>query len=143
MVFPLRDSIFSPGIYNCRKNKSSVEYSIPIAHVGNLFHVHTCAEAEIKRHDRAENKWILWHRRLGYMPFDTIQQMVHSCQGLDDLQGISMPRNYVSASVRQGKAIKIDQPKSNPMRADRPLQIVHFDLFQTLWAVQAFLFRWT
>ena len=129
MVFPSRDSIFSPGIYNCRKNKSSVEYSIPIAHVGNLFHVHTCAEAEIKRHDRAENKWILWHRRLGYMPFDTIQQMVNSCQGLDDLQGISMPRNYVSASVRQGKAIKIDQPKSNPTRADRPLQIVHFDLF--------------
>ena len=63
------------------------------------------------------------------LPFDTIQQMVNSCQGLDDLQGISMPRNYVSASVRQGKAIKIDQPKSNPMRADLPLQIVHFDLF--------------
>jgi hypothetical protein len=55
--------------------------------------------------------------------------MVNSCQGLDDLQGISMPHNYVSASVRQGKAIEIDQPKSNPMRADRPLQIVHFDLF--------------
>ena len=64
VVFPSRDSIFSPGIYNCHKNKSSVEYSIPNAHVGNLFHVHTCAEAEIKRHDRAENKWILWHHRL-------------------------------------------------------------------------------
>ena len=129
VVFPAKDSIFSPGIYNCRKHKSSVEHSIPIAHVGNLFHVHTCAEAEIKRHDRAENKWILWHRRLGYMPFDTIQQMVNSCQGLDDLQGISMPRNYVSASVRQGKATMMDQPKSNSTRADRPLQVVHFDLF--------------
>jgi hypothetical protein len=31
--------------------------------------------------------------------------------------------------VRQGEKIKIDQPKSNPMRADRPLQIVPFDLF--------------
>ena len=129
MVLPANDSVFCPGIYNCRKNKSSAEHSIPIVPVGNLFHVHTCAEAEIKRHDRAENKWILWHRRLGYMPFETIQEMIKSCQGLDDLQGISMPRNYISASVRRGKAINIDQPKSNPTRADRPLQLVHFDIF--------------
>ena len=128
-VLPANDSIFCPGIYNCRKNKSSAEHSIPIVQVGNLFHVHTCADAEIKRHDRAENKWILWHRRLGYMPFDTIQQMVNSCQGLEDLQGISMPRNYISASVRQGKATNMDQPKSIQARADRPLQVVHFDLF--------------
>jgi hypothetical protein len=128
-VLPSNDSIFCPGIYNCRKNKSSAEHSIPIVQVGNLFHVHTCADAEIKRHDRAENKWILWHRRLGYMPFDTIQQMINSCQGLDDLQGISMPRNYISASVKQGKATNMDQPKSIETRADRPLQVVHFDLF--------------
>jgi hypothetical protein len=25
---------------------------------GNLFHVQTCADAKIKRHDRVENKWI-------------------------------------------------------------------------------------
>ena len=129
VVFPAKDSIFNPGIYNCRKNKSSAEHSIPIAHVGNLFHVHTCAEAEIKRHDRAENKWIIWHRRLGYMPFETIQQMIDTCQGLDDLQGISMPRNYVSANVRRGKATMMDQPKSKATRADRPLQVIHFDLF--------------
>ncbi len=73
--------------------------------------------------------WILWHRRLGYMPFDTIQLVINSCQGLDDLQGISMPCNYISASVKQGKATNMDQPKSIEIRADRPMQIVHFDLF--------------
>ena len=40
-----------------------------------------------------------------------------------------MPRNYVSANVRRGKATNIDQPKSNSTRAERPMQIVHFDLF--------------
>ena len=69
VVLPANDSIFCPGIYNCRKNKSSAEHSIP---GGNLFHVDTCAEAEIKGHDQAGKKWILWHRRLGYMPFDIL-----------------------------------------------------------------------
>ena len=129
VVLPADNSLFRPGIYNCRKMKSSVEHSIPIIPVGSLFHVQTCADAEIKRHDRAENKWICWHRRLGYMPLDTIQQMINTCQGLDDLQGITMPHNYVSANVRRGGATNIDQLKSNSTRAERPMQIVHFDLF--------------
>ena len=129
VVMPANNSIFCPGIYNCRKGKTSLEHSIPIASVGNLFHVHTCSDAEVKRHDRPENKYILWHRRLGFMPLATIQQMIDSCQGLEDLQGISMPRNYVSANARRGKAVSMDQPKSNPTRADQPLQVVHFDIF--------------
>ena len=129
VVLPADNSLFRPGIYNCRPTKTSVEHSIPIIPVGSLFHVQTCADAEIKRHDRVENKWICWHRRLGYMPLDTIQQMINTCQGLDDLQGIAMPRNYVSANVRRGKAINQDQPKSNSTRADSPMQIIHFDLF--------------
>jgi hypothetical protein len=137
VVLPADNSIFRPGIYNCRKSKSSVEQSIPIIPVGTLFHVQTCADAEIKRHDRVENKWICWHRRLGYMPLATIQQMINSCQGLDDLQGIAMPRNYISANVRMGKATNLDQPSSNPTRAERPMQIVHFDLF---WALQTIFF---
>ena len=126
---PADSSIFRPGIYNCRKSKSSVEQSIPIIPVGTLFHVQTCADAEIRRHDRTENKWICWHRRLGYMPLATIQQMINTCQGLEDLQGIAMPRNYISANVRMGKATNLDQPLPNPNRAQRPMQIVHFDLF--------------
>ena len=129
VVLPADNSIFRPGIYNCRKSKSSVEQSIPIIPVGTLFHVQTCADAEIRRHDRVENKWICWHRRLGYMPLATIQQMINTCQGLEDLQGIAMPRNYISANVRMGKATKLDQPSANPSRAQSPMQIVHFDLF--------------
>jgi hypothetical protein len=129
VVMPAGNSIFQPGIYNCRKTKSSVEHSIPIIPVGSLFHVQTCADAEIRRHDRVENKWICWHRRLGYMPLATIQQMINTCQGLDDLQGIAMPRNYVSANVRMGKATNLDQPLPNLTRAEKPMQIVHFDLF--------------
>ena len=129
VVMPADNSIFRPGIYNCRKSKSSVEHSIPIVPVGSLFHVQTCADAEIRRHDRVENKWICWHRRLGYMPLATIQQMINTCQGLDDLQGIAMPRNYVSANVKMGKATNLDQPSPNLTRAQSPMQIVHFDLF--------------
>ena len=97
------------------KSNMSNRFAVPDAHVG---HSH-----------RIENKWICWHKRLGYMPFDVLQHMIHSCQGLDDLQGVSMPRNYISANVRMGKATNLDQPKSIPDRAEHPLQVVHFDLF--------------
>ena len=82
--------------------------------MGTLFHVQTCADAKIKRHDRVEYKWIRWHRRLGFTPLATIQQMINTCQGLDALQGIAMPRNYISANVRMGKATNLDQPLLNP-----------------------------
>ena len=136
VVLPANDSIFGSGIYNCRKNKPSVEHSISIIQVGNLFHIHTCGEPEIKCHDRAENKWILLHRRLGYIKYAiqhnaTNGQMVKSCQGLDDLQGISMPNKYISANVpvRQEKAINMDRPTLIQARADCSLQAVHLDLF--------------
>ncbi len=130
VVLPADNSLFHPGIYNCSKMKSSVEHLILIIPVSSQFHVQTCANAETKSHDLAENKWICWHQRLGYMPLDTIQQIINTCQGLNDLQGITMQRNYVSANVRRGKATNIDQLKSNSTCAERPMQIVHFDLFR-------------
>ncbi len=99
--------------------------------MGILLHVQTCANSEIRSHYRVENKWTCWNRRLGYMPLVTIQQIINTCRELDDLQGIAMPRNYISANVRMGKlgkATKWDQPSANPSRAQRPMQIVHFVL---------------
>ena len=67
------------------------------------------------------------------MPSATIQMMIDSCQGLDDLWGVQMPRNYVSVNMRSRKATgMMDQPKpkaqaDQPQRADQPLQVVHFD----------------
>jgi hypothetical protein len=37
------------------KSKSSVQQSIPTIPVETLFYIQTCADAEIKRHDRVEN----------------------------------------------------------------------------------------
>jgi hypothetical protein len=96
VAFPADNSISLAGINNCRMPKSSVDPSSPIIPVGSLFHVQNCADAEIKRCDQVENKWICWYRRLGYMPWITVtvQQMINhinTCQGLDYLQGVSMP----------------------------------------------------
>ena len=62
------NSVYCPGIYNCRKNKTSVQHFIPIVAVGSLFHIHICAEAEFKLHDREDNLYMVWHQSLGYMP---------------------------------------------------------------------------
>ena len=40
-----------------------------------------------------------------------------------------MPRNYVSANVRMGKATNLDQPQQNPVRATKPMEIIHCNLF--------------
>ena len=117
VVLPAQNPVHAPGIYNCRKGKTTTAHSIPIIAVGTLFHIQTCADNVIRRSERIENKWICWHRRLGYMPLETLKNMVGSCQGLDDLQGVAMPRNYVSANVRMGKATNLDQPQQNPIRA--------------------------
>ena len=74
-------------------------------------------------------EWTCWYRRLGYMPLATIQQMMNTCQGLDDLQGESMPHNYISANVKIGGAANWDQPLQNLTHAQKQLQVVQFDLF--------------
>jgi hypothetical protein len=61
------------------------------------------------------------------MPLATIQQMINTCQGLDDLQGIAMPNNYISANVGMGKANKLDQPTANPGRARCSFVLPGFD----------------
>jgi hypothetical protein len=40
-----------------------------------------------------------------------------------------MPRNYISANVRLGKATNLDQPSLNPTRAESPMHIVYFYRF--------------
>jgi hypothetical protein len=67
------------------------------------------------------------------MPLSSIQQMINMmmmiCQGLDDVQGVAMPRNYMSANVKSGKATNLDEPLQNLTRSQKSLQVVHFDLF--------------
>ena len=87
VILPAQNPVYPPGIYCCRKGKTLTTHLIPIIAVGTLFHIQTCANILIRRSERIENKWICWHRRLGYMPLATLKNMVGSCQGLDDLQG--------------------------------------------------------
>ena len=115
MILPTLNPVFPPGIYNCHKGKTSAAHAIPIVAIGTPFHIQTCAEEEVCCSDSIKNKWICWHRRLGYMLLETLKNMIGSCQGLDDLQGVAMLHNYVSANVRMGKATNMDQPQQNPV----------------------------
>jgi hypothetical protein len=58
--------------------------------------------------DSQENKWIVWYCRLGYMPFETIQSMTTTSQGMDELVGILMPQNYISSNVLLGKTTNLN-----------------------------------
>jgi hypothetical protein len=84
-------AISPPGIYDCRKSKSSVEQLIPMIPERILFHVQTCADEEIRRRDRVEKNWICWHQPLRYMSWIQFNKMISTCQGPVDLQGIDMP----------------------------------------------------
>ena len=66
---------------------------------------------------------------------EAISHMMDSCQELDSkISYVYLCPVTMSAPtwgpVGKGnlKASKMDQPKSNPKRADRPLQVVHLDL---------------
>jgi hypothetical protein len=83
---------FSARDQQRRKPKSSVEQPISIIPVGGLFHVQTCADAEVKRFDQVENKWICWYQHPGYIPLATIQQMINTFQGpLRRQEAVSYP----------------------------------------------------
>jgi hypothetical protein len=117
---------FPAGIHNCRKGKE--QSVVPIYSVGDLYAIQTIPECEISRNHRKQNAWIVWHRRLGFMHFETMRAMTSASLGMEELEKIPMPRNYVSPNVKMGKATNIDIPKPNFKRADKPLQRVHMDV---------------
>ncbi len=63
------------------------------------------------------------------MPLTTVQQKINTFQRLDELQGISMFHNYISANVMMRKASRLNQLLLNPTHAQGPVQTVCFNLF--------------
>ena len=114
-----------PGIHNLNK-QSSV---IPIIPTGSLFAIRTINDGEILRSQRKQNLWLVWHRKLGFMPLGTLRYMINSAKGLDELANTSIPPNFISEDVKQGKSTNLDRPKSVSKRAESPFERVHLDIF--------------
>ena len=130
-VLPSSNPVYPPGLYSTRKTVDGRNKSLPFENVGSLFYIRTFDASEVPAEFGSRNSWIVYHRKLGFMPLDTLRNTISCSVGLDDLLKSPMPRNYVSAAVRLGKSVHIDRPKFRNHRTSRPFACVYMDTFQT------------
>ena len=99
-----------PGIFNCRPGKSSVGCAIPIELVNTLFFIRNSNDACFDDAARKHNAWILAQRCVGFVPLPCVRKMVSCCHGLEHLNAVPFPSNYIDPFSRARKATQMDKP---------------------------------
>ena len=81
-------------------------------------------ECHLRKYDEI---WI-WHRRLGHLNFDHIIKLVNNGK-VNDLPKISNPYDSICKPCQMGKLTRTQFKSKNFTSRDKPLQLVHMDLF--------------
>jgi hypothetical protein len=74
------------------------------------------------------NKYVQWHRNLGFMPMATLRKTKDYVIGLESLRDSYFPgEHHTESVVREGKMHHIDRPQSTGTRGTRPMECIHWD----------------
>ena len=74
------------------------------------------------------NKYVVWHRKLGYMPMGLLRKTKSVVTGLDDLADSRFPGlDYADPAVKLGKLHHVDMPDSSLNRPSRPMECISWD----------------
>ena len=74
------------------------------------------------------NKYVQWHRNLGFMPMAALRKTKQWVIGLEDRRDSHFPGNQYSDSVvKEGKLHHTDQRDSSGHRGSRPMECIHWD----------------
>jgi hypothetical protein len=125
-VLPSDAPIFPSGIYVGRQGTRAEQARIPIECVDNLYFIKTSlVDSDLSD----DNPWIVWQRRLGFMPLPAIRSLVSRSLGLESLDEVPFPKNFIDENIRLGKAINRDKPDPTPPHTSCPMERVSWDLF--------------
>ena len=68
------------------------------------------------------NQYVVWHRKLGFMPMSALRKTKACVQGLEDLNDPHFPGNdYSDPAVKLGKLHHADIPESSSSSASRAM----------------------
>jgi hypothetical protein len=120
---------FPPGLHFPAATATSDRYVV-LHQVQNLSYIATRSDL----HDTSgrmltrANKYVVWHRKLGYMPMATLRKTKQCVTGLEDLTDAHFPGNdYSDPAVKIGKLQHADKPESASSSALRPLDCISWD----------------
>ena len=120
---------FPPGLYLPPRKDARPRY-VAFQVVHNLCYISTRNDL----HDQSGrmltrgNKYIVAHRKLGFMPMSALKQTKDCVIGLEGLADSHFPGNHYSDdAVKVGKLHHVDLPPANGTRAARPMACIHWD----------------
>ena len=127
-VLGVDNPVLAPGIYDSRNGelKKNERNRIPIEKVSNLYFVKTASNGSNLSN---ENPWVVMQRKLGYMPLSAIRPLVSRSVGLESLNDVQFPKDFIEENSMMGKAVNRDKPDSAQSRCSAPMEIVGWDIF--------------
>ena len=143
-VLPCTDSLFEPGLYAPKRKQHLFAHSgasqssahqyrfVPFECVNSLLYLRTFTDLipdGVHGPLTRSNPYLVWHRRLGFLPIETLRQTIPCVRGLENLTSATFPAKYISPEVQMGKMQNRDRPHSHPTAAPRPMAGIHWDIF--------------
>ena len=98
--------------------------------IGNIYMINL---DEVSSHDaccllsKEENSW-LWHRRIAHIHMDHLNKLVTK-ELVNGLPKIKFEKDKLCDACQKGKMVKVSFKSKNIVSTNKPLQLLHMDLF--------------
>ncbi len=115
-VLPCENALFPPGIYCPRParrplkaNSAQQPKYVPLQQVNGMNYLFSRADISSSPPITRKNQVIVFSRKLGHMPLETLWNTCKCVSGLDFLANSHFPRNYISSDAMVGKMPHVDR----------------------------------
>jgi hypothetical protein len=128
-VHTASDPTYPPGLHLPGSTAAQPRY-IPLQIINGLAYIATRNDLHDSngRMLTRNNKFVQWHRNLGFMPMSTLRKTKMFVTGLEDLKDSHFPgESYSDPAVKESKMQHVPYPSSQGPRGTRPLEYVHWD----------------
>jgi transposase InsO family protein len=85
------------------------------------------AELDTSLIDKTNMGW-LWHRRLAHVGMKNLHKLLKG-ECILGLTNVHFEKDMICSACQAGKQVGVDHPHKNIMTTDRPLELLHMDLF--------------
>jgi len=128
-VHTATDPRYPPGLHLPTLSVATPRY-VPLQIINGLSYIATRNDL----HDSGgrmltrNNKYLQWHRNLGFMPMATLRKTKQFVLGLEHLADAFFPGDsYSDPVVKEAKQHHVDRPSSTQHRGTRPFEYIHWD----------------
>ena len=124
-----RSPKFPPGLHLPRTPGQEDRY-IPLHYVNGLAFIATRFDMQDSsgRMLTRSNKYLVFHKKLGFMPMSALRLTKQCVTGLEALHEAHFPgADYSDPAVKMGKMHHVDMPDTSTEGASRPMECIYWD----------------